>query len=835
MTPYLQQALHEFHLGAKKASPVLYPALYVQAFLRRARRLGHSVSILFLDAQAAYYRVIRELSVGRVAHDDAVVRVFQFFDLTPEDMEDFKSLISVGGMMQDALVPTTLRHLAKDLLRKSWFIIRHGTDARVCQTSAGSRPGESWADVIFSFVLSKILLQIMEQATGEGLLTELSCDIAGGLYGQPTQGEPVLAKDCTWADDCAVPLSDPQPDVLVAKSSRLASIVLDYCMRQGMQPNLKPKKTAYIMGLRGRGVQQARRRHFGAGEKVLKLRDLDLQVTIASNYVHLGGLIEVDMRLVQEARRRLSMAKAAYDSGKSLLFGNVTIPLTVRASLFSTAVTSTFFNLALWIPAGKAWDILDGGFSRLLRGLMARTYKGELLYKVATPAVHILTQVAPLEFLARKSRLSLLCAMARTGPSTLWAVLQEEHEWLDVLQRDLQWLSQGSDKWPALHAASWPQWCQLLVDSPTSFKRQVAVATHKELEKWRQQDKITICLWAMARRASANSKMVALESTGWVCRKCNRRLKTKAALGAHFFKVHHRAAKYREVATGSFCRACGKEFWSRNKLVVHLRDSRTCACTLHLAGEKASERLPGLGSRAWRKRADDDFTLAASQQVAEPIAAAQGQFWDEVMQRAYADLCDSLMVTDLPDDHAGIVSVIQTVLSQYPLFGPEMQEIATHIGIEVRELRAADVADYWSDQCFEQLCESLDHFDTFSWPGDDAPQNSEPTIATLRQFRDTVDAIKWVDFCPSVPVDDVTPDVSLKLPNNWEAAWLSDSGLADVATVQSTYWLFVPQMLREAWDATLNGSAVQIDAPEAFWHHRLSLPFRHIREALASN
>ena len=88
----------------------------------------------------------------------------------------------------------------------------------------------------------------MEQVTGENLLTELSCDMAGGLYGQPTQGEPVLAKDCTWADDCAMPLSDPQPDVLVAKSSRLASIVLDYCMRHGMKPNLKPKKTAYIMG-----------------------------------------------------------------------------------------------------------------------------------------------------------------------------------------------------------------------------------------------------------------------------------------------------------------------------------------------------------------------------------------------------------------------------------------------------------------------------------------------------------------------------------------------------------------------------------------------------------
>ena len=70
-------ALHDFHLGARRHAPVVYPALYIHGFLRRAKQLRHSASVLFLDTQAAYYRVIRELAVGHVGSDMAVARVLR--------------------------------------------------------------------------------------------------------------------------------------------------------------------------------------------------------------------------------------------------------------------------------------------------------------------------------------------------------------------------------------------------------------------------------------------------------------------------------------------------------------------------------------------------------------------------------------------------------------------------------------------------------------------------------------------------------------------------------------------------------------------------------------
>ena len=76
---------------------------------------------------------------------------------------------------------------------------------------------------------------------------------------------------------------------------------------------------------------------------------------------------------------------------------------------------------------------------------------------------------------------------------------------------------------------------------------------------------------------------------------------------------------------------------------------------------------------------------------------------------------------------------------------------------------------------------------------------------------------------------DETPEVSLILDDNWEVALMSDSRLADVATVESSYWLLLPKSLQEAWDAALTGAAVQLRAPAIFWQCPLAVPFAHMR------
>ncbi|CAE7681671.1 unnamed protein product, partial [Symbiodinium necroappetens] len=742
----LEEALHEFHLGARKNAPVLFPALYIHGFLRRARQKKHSAAILFLDMQSAYYRVIRELAVGHVSSDDAVIHVFRFFDIGPDEMQEFATMIQQGGMMQDCGMPAAARHLAKDLLHRSWFVTRHGSDAQINSTHAGSRPGESWADVVFSFVLSKILTQIMEHATAENLLTELSVDVEGGIYTTAPDMEKVQAQDCTWADDCAFPLSDSGPNRLVCKTSRLGSIVLDYCQRHGMTPNLKPKKTAFILAIRGQGSQKTKRRWFQRGERHLHLADLDLRVNVMSQYVHLGGLVDTDMRLCGEARRRLGMAQAAFDAGKSLLFTNMSIPLHVRASLFCSSVVSTFFNLALWTEGTEAWHKMETGFSRLLRGLLSKTYKGDLLYKVAPPAVHILTGVLPLTYIARK-----------VGRKGLWAVLQEEQTWLQQVQRDLAWLVGDSEDWPGLREQSWPEWHNLLGGSMPWVKRRVRSRMDQEMKRFRSSYVVLICLWALWRRASV--KTAGDEEHQWT------------------FMDEQLSAKYRAVVQGTL--------------------------KLYQAGSFAREMAPGIGSRRWRQHAEEDYTLAVPQQ------------------------------NSLPESSGTIIGCLQQCLAKFPLYPTEMEELTNHVAGELQVLQRAGVADQWSTETIAAIKNALQTFDGFTWSHVELQAGDKP-VTTLRNFQREVEDVNWRALCQESYHLDETPKACLKLAEDWEAALSSESGLADVAAVQGSYWTLVPEELKVAWDATRTGVAVQLCAPATFWCSPLSRPFAHLREFSAT-
>ena len=80
------------------------------------------------------------------------------------------------------------------------------------------------------------------------------------------------------------------------------------------------------------------------------------------------------------------------------------------------SITSTYFNLALWVPRGKAWEVLAGGFTRVLKGLLAKQIKGDAYYKIEAPAVHILTFTPGLDVYARKARFSLLISVCWTAP-----------------------------------------------------------------------------------------------------------------------------------------------------------------------------------------------------------------------------------------------------------------------------------------------------------------------------------------------------------------------------------------------------------------------------------
>ena len=615
---HTQRILHPLHCGPRQHAPVLFPELYILSHVRRCISSGLCYAILFLDTKSAYYAISRELAVGDICRDDTVVNLFKKFHLGPEDLQELMATVAAGGVMAEAGVPPALRQVIRDLHYGTWFTTRFSDGKRTCQTYAGSRPGESFADTVFGFIYAKLLCSIYECAAAEELAFVLPGDPEAGIYGDGVSGVDQTSWDGTWADDSAFPTVANDPDEIIRKATRLAEIVLGSCQAVGLTPNMKVGKTSLLLRLCGKGTKKARQRHFGDGSPMIRVAALGMAVPVVPQYRHLGGFLDVNNTHMVEARHRIALATKAYDDAGKLLLGRKDIPLEVRAGAFNMVVTPSLFNIGAWIPMGRAWDVLNNAYSRLVRRLLSPLSRGDKLFRIPLPVVHIATGCWKLALVARRARLSLLVSLVKAGPDLLWAALQAEKRWLRCVRDDLAWLVAGDvEDWPRLDAAGWPAWFALIRAHPDRFKRRVARRLKTMHQNTSEADMVSVCLWAMHRALPPCQRAPGCVPL-WKCWTCDVSFDTKAKLSVHFFKRHKRVAEYRHFTEGSFCKACGTEFWSEGRLAAHLRFSAKCVASLRQSGPALEVVVPGFGSRRRRQTDVEQFTPAI------PMRASSG-------------------------------------------------------------------------------------------------------------------------------------------------------------------------------------------------------------------
>ena len=109
---------------------------------------------------------------------------------------------------------------------------------QVLAPGTGSRQGDRNADVLFSFVLAKLLQEIRQRAADEGLV--LTEDTAFG---------PVR-RHLSWLDDPTFAVTSDAKH-LIQKVTRLFSLTIDVATTHALQLSLEPGKTAVIMGVSG--------------------------------------------------------------------------------------------------------------------------------------------------------------------------------------------------------------------------------------------------------------------------------------------------------------------------------------------------------------------------------------------------------------------------------------------------------------------------------------------------------------------------------------------------------------------------------------------------------
>ena len=108
-----------------------------------------------------------------------------------------------------------------------------------------------------------------------------------------------------------------------------------------------------------------------------------------------------------------------------------------------------------------------------------------------------MTNSMPLALHARGARLGFLCSLAQAGPPGLWAMLQAEGVWQKTVRDDLTWLVQDGGTWPALTAASWPEWWRLLRHEAQWVKKQTNKRLQTAFAAYGRHHRQTLALWVM--------------------------------------------------------------------------------------------------------------------------------------------------------------------------------------------------------------------------------------------------------------------------------------------------------------------------------------------------
>ena len=132
-----------------------------------------------------------------------------------------------------------------------------------------TRPGSSWADVVFALLLRRVLRRRKELLpkrqepvlAWDGVFSfEPVCSTLAASTA------PLSFGDLVWADDLATPMVSTEPSALASQAASEASALADAFAEHAMQLSFGPLKTAVVLPLRGAGSRQARRMAFGKSQ-----------------------------------------------------------------------------------------------------------------------------------------------------------------------------------------------------------------------------------------------------------------------------------------------------------------------------------------------------------------------------------------------------------------------------------------------------------------------------------------------------------------------------------------------------------------------------------------
>lgn len=502
----------------------------------------------------------------------------QVLDSNHFNIQDIQELLLRRCQEQPMDFPTSLRQLADNVHRHTWFTQR-GTSLgqnEVVSTLRGTRPGSPVADVGFNLLMSDILQELQDRLAQDEVLT------------QNTMDSPIQIPPITWVDDLAIPITTTHPSTLTAMLKIVLQHIHEVFYSRGLQINYDKGKTEIVVMFRGMEADVVRRQFFSSDRETYITTSTAthvISVRAVPSYEHLGVRYQMDSDLNHEIECRGAHARTAFHEVKKQLFTNKALTVATRIQLLHSLIFSKLlYGCGGWyeIPR-RTINRLDSIMMRFYRTIVNEGFWKDT--RITDEALRATHNLPSFRYLLAVARLRYLYHVVTHTHEYHRQLLLEERTtgkgWLYELENDLEWFRACVDL-PLLPETpsspeSWRSFMQWLKDGNIPWKSWIRRASKMhflrehiahECRSFHHQAEQVLEAHGAVLHAPIPTDFNAQTHA---CPECHEVFSTSTGVAVHRAKKHGVHSPLRDYVQSATCPGCLKFMWTTQRVIQHLR------------------------------------------------------------------------------------------------------------------------------------------------------------------------------------------------------------------------------------------------------------------------
>ena len=295
-------------------------------FAERQRECKASYALVFVDAVAAFYSVVRDALWGPSRTLRCTRELFEEFGLDPALCEELWHQLQTEPAGAEVI---GIRQFMADWCACTWVDVR-GCELKA-ETSRGVVPVNPMADLLFNAVMVRVLEEI--HRCSEEMAGSVMVPLAVGLnVGDVLRvfdcDDVVPVSDVTYVDDFCLMVSAEKPGELIERTAEMIRVCRRALAKHGLKMILSKGKTECTTRHIGRGSQEL------VAGPVLTVDDA--VVRVVRSYKHLGTIHTATGNMMEEDTARVRAMMVVYLALAGRVFGSPKLSLWTKLRLADT-------------------------------------------------------------------------------------------------------------------------------------------------------------------------------------------------------------------------------------------------------------------------------------------------------------------------------------------------------------------------------------------------------------------------------------------------------------------------------------------------------------------